>query len=242
MPDLALVLQLHQRADGFGVRHLRIRPVQLVERDLLELQPAQAALAGLAKVLWPPVRVPAPGTWPDLASFGCDHQIVGIRVQRIGDERLADLRAVRIGRVDEVDAELHRAPERRLCLIAVAWFAPDAPASDPHGAEAHPVHGQVSADADRSGGCRVCLPAHRSLPVRAQRSVRRREPSARYAWNVESMADTPRRTLTLAGERYDLAAGPVELLAARHAPRARLVLSGALVDDLARRDRHVDIR
>ena len=47
-------------------------------------------------------------------------------MQRLGDQLLADVRTVRVGGVDEVDAELDGPAEHRLGLVAVAGLAPDA--------------------------------------------------------------------------------------------------------------------
>ena len=58
---------------------------------------------------------------------------------------------VGVGGVDEVDAELDRAAQDRLRLVAVGGRAPDAGAGDPHRAEAEAVDGQVAADTDRAG-------------------------------------------------------------------------------------------
>ena len=56
--DLALVLELGQRADRVLDRHLRVDRVQLVEVDPLELQPPQRVLAAALEPLRPAVRLP----------------------------------------------------------------------------------------------------------------------------------------------------------------------------------------
>jgi hypothetical protein len=71
-----------------------IGAMELVQGDLLELQPAQAAVAGGAKVLGSTVRGPLVGTRPLEPALGGDHHVVGIRTECLGDERLADLRTV----------------------------------------------------------------------------------------------------------------------------------------------------
>jgi hypothetical protein len=46
--DLAFILQLGQRADRLGDRHPGIGPVELVQVNPVQPQPAKAALAGPA--------------------------------------------------------------------------------------------------------------------------------------------------------------------------------------------------
>lgn len=57
MADLALVLQLGQHADRLGDGHPRVGPAELVQVDPVEPQPGQAALASLAQVLGPVIRI-----------------------------------------------------------------------------------------------------------------------------------------------------------------------------------------
>ena len=148
MPDLALVLELLQRADRVLVRDLRIGRVQLVEVDPVEPQPPQARLAALLEPLGARVARPLAGTGPPQAALGRDHEPVRIRVERLGDQVLAHLRAVRVGRVDQVDAELHDAPEEALGLLRIVGRAPDALPGDPHGAEPEAVNLEVTADGE----------------------------------------------------------------------------------------------
>ena len=80
-----------------------------------------------------------------------------VRVQRLADQVLADVRAVAVGGVDEVDAELDRAAQDGAGVVEVGGRAPDAVAGDAHGAEAEPVDGEVAADGGRCvRWCTVC--------------------------------------------------------------------------------------
>ena len=67
----------------------RVGPVELVQRNLVQPQPLQAALARRAQVLGPAVGVPAARTRPDQAALGSDDEVVGIGVQGLGDQPLA---------------------------------------------------------------------------------------------------------------------------------------------------------
>src|SRR5215470_7537388 len=106
-------------------------------------------------MLGPAVGVPAARAGADQAAFGGDDQVVGIRVQRLGDQPFTDVWAVGIGGVDEVDAEFHHPPQRRLGLVFIRRLAPDAPAGDAHRAEAQPAYHQVAADLDAARRRRV---------------------------------------------------------------------------------------
>jgi hypothetical protein len=164
VPDLALVLQLGERADRLGQRHLPVRPVELVQRDLLEPEPPQAALARLPQVFRAPVGVPAARAGPDQAALGRDHQVVWVRVQRLGDQLFAHRWPVGVGGVDEVDAEFHHAPQRRDGPVPAGRFAPDPAPSDPHRTEPEAVDGQVAADVDGACCCGGWLRAHAAPP------------------------------------------------------------------------------
>jgi hypothetical protein len=144
LAHLALVLQFLQRPDRFLVRHPRVGAVQLVEVDRLDPQPPQRALAGLAQVLGPPFRLPLAGAGAQEAALGRDHQALGVGVQRLGQQLLADRGAVGVGGVDQVDAELDRAPQHRQRRLVVGRVAPDALAGDPHRAEPESPHLQLA--------------------------------------------------------------------------------------------------
>ena len=68
--------------------------------------------------------------------------------------RSADLGAVGVGGVDEIDAQLDRAAQDGDRLAVVGRLAPDAVAGDLHRAEAEPVDGKIAAD--REGAAPEC--------------------------------------------------------------------------------------
>jgi hypothetical protein len=153
--DLARVLQLDQRADGVLDRHRGVGPVELVERDLVELEPPQAALARLPQVVRMPVDRPLTGPGALQPALGGDHEVVRVRVERLADQLLADVRPVGVGGVDEVDAQLDRAAQHRLRLVPVGRRTPDPVPGDPHGPKPEAVDRQVPADVDRPSFVRV---------------------------------------------------------------------------------------
>ncbi len=73
-------------------------------------------------------------------------RFVGIRPQRLGDQVLGHLGAVRVGGVDQVDAALDEVAEQRAGGGRIGRFAPDAGAGDPHRAEAEAPDLEVAAE------------------------------------------------------------------------------------------------
>ena len=151
LAHLALVLQLLQRPDRLLVGDVGIGCVQLVEVDPLEPQAAQRALAGRAQVLRAPARLPPARPGRREAALGGDREALGIGMERLGDQFLADLRAVGVGGVDQVDAELERAAQDREGFLVVGRRSPDALAGDPHRAEAQPAYLEL-AEAEGADG------------------------------------------------------------------------------------------
>src|SRR6185437_14629895 len=154
LADLPLVLKILQRADRLLVRDLRIRGVQLVEVDPLEAEASQRALACLAQVLRAAIARPETVlalAVADGAALGRDDEVVRVGTERLGDQLLADLGAVGVGGVDQIDAELDRAPEHGDRFVAVRGRAEDFGAGDPHRAEAEPADLEV-AEGDGSWG------------------------------------------------------------------------------------------
>src|SRR5450432_3977467 len=78
--------------------------------------------------------------------FGRDQKIGRIWMQRLGDKTLGDYWPVRIGRIDEIDSQVDRAPQDGDRFRMVAWFSPDAGAGELHRAEAEPANGNVATD------------------------------------------------------------------------------------------------
>ncbi len=126
--------------------------MQLVEVDALDAQVTQRPLAGLAKVVGAPVTRPLARTAACQPALRGDHQPVGIGIQRVVDELLAEVRAVAVGRVDEVDAELDDAAQHVEHDVALLRRAPDAGTHDPHRAEAEAVNLEVAADRQAAAG------------------------------------------------------------------------------------------
>jgi hypothetical protein len=147
--DLALVLELLESTDRILVRDVRIGGMQLVQVDAVELQAPKAALAALPQPLGARVSRPLAGSGPAQAALRRDHEAVRIGMQRLGDQVLAHLWAVRVGGVDQIDSQLDDSPEQTLGLLRVVWRAPDALPCDPHGAKAEAMNLEVTPDGER---------------------------------------------------------------------------------------------
>ena len=61
------------------------------------------------------------------AGLGGDHQACGIRLERFGDQLLGDNRAVGVGGIDKVHAQLHGAAQRGQRAVAVRPEGPRCP-------------------------------------------------------------------------------------------------------------------
>src|SRR5271156_959472 len=92
--------------------------------------------------------VVGPLVWPRTvpSPLGCDYEIFFVGKQGLGDEFFADARAVRISRVDKVDAELTGAAQHRQRACTILGRPPDAVSGDAHRAEAQTIDGEFTAE------------------------------------------------------------------------------------------------
>src|SRR3989442_1263601 len=143
--DLAFALHVGERAERNLERYLRIDRMELIEIDALQPQALQAAFQILFEFFGSAVGVPAAGAWSRYAAFAADDQAFRIGMQGFGDQDLAGMGAVAFGGVEEVDAELCRAPQHPERLCAVAGLAPDAAiVDDAHRAESDAIDAQLT--------------------------------------------------------------------------------------------------
>ncbi len=151
MADLALGAQLGDGAHRVLERDRGVGAVQLVERHLVEAQPLEAAVERGAQVPRPAVGPPLAGAVAQQAALG-GHDDVAVGRQYLGDQLFAHVGPVRVGGVDEVDAQLDRPAQHGDGRVVVGGRAPDAPPRDAHGPEAEAVDRQV-AEGEAAGGC-----------------------------------------------------------------------------------------
>src|SRR6516165_3448747 len=135
MADLALVLEFLHEPELLLAGNLRVDAVQLPQVDGLDTEPAQAHEATLAQVLRAPDL--CPDTWAVARKAALRRDVDAVEgVQGLVDEVLGVLRSVRVGGVDEIDTKLRQSLEDGDRCVAVFRRAPNAIASDPHGAKA----------------------------------------------------------------------------------------------------------
>src|SRR4051812_42399622 len=125
--------------------------MKLEQRDLVEPETSQRALALALQVRRVAVHDPLARARPLEAGLGADHEVVRVRVERLRYQAFGDLRPVRVGRVDEVHAELDGPLEDAAALVGVVRLAPDPAPGQLHRAEAGPLPGQLAADVEGSG-------------------------------------------------------------------------------------------
>jgi len=147
---LPLGLKILESPHGFLVRHLRIRPVELVELDRVQSQAAERPLARLAQVVGIAIGIPLIRTGPHEPALGGDQEAFRVGMKGLGNQPPRSHPGRRIGGVDQVDAQVHSTAENGDRLIVVCRRAPDPFAGDPHRAE--PRGGGPGAR--RSAACR----------------------------------------------------------------------------------------
>jgi hypothetical protein len=148
VPDLTGLAQLGQRPNGFVEWHSRIGLMQLVQVDALQLQPLEATVERRAQVLGSPVRIPVVRTAAQQPPFGRDHQAHTVRMQRFGDQLLADIRPICIRRVDQRRAQVDCTTQQSLGRFAIRRVTPYALPCDAHRAKTKPAHWQLAGDVE----------------------------------------------------------------------------------------------
>ena len=128
--DLAGRDELVERGERLVDRRGRIGSVHLVQVDVVDLQPAQAVVAGL--------HDPAPRQAAALrivahrvAHLGGQHDLVAAAAQGLAEDRLGRAVVVHVGRVEQRDAGVDRPVDHAMALVDVGV----APAAEHHRAE-----------------------------------------------------------------------------------------------------------
>jgi hypothetical protein len=138
-------------AELIGLWHLRIDAMKLPQIDALHSEPAHAHEHALPQIFGTTERQPNVRTVPREPALRRDQHIF-VRMQRLANEIFADERSIRVGGVDEVDAELGELLERRFRRIQIGWRSPNASAGDAHRAEAETMYSRFTGDFERAGG------------------------------------------------------------------------------------------
>jgi|ERR1700727_2334568 hypothetical protein len=107
--------------------------MQLVKRNGLEVQTAQAQLDTLMKILRPPYGRCFCWSLAGNAPLGGDDQIGWVGMEGLVDEFLCDFRAIGVSRVDEVDAFRNGSAKNSLSVFTILRFSPCSFAYQAHG-------------------------------------------------------------------------------------------------------------
>jgi hypothetical protein len=99
--------------------------MQLIQIDPLQLQPLQTVVDALRQIFGPAIRHPLPGARPGVPALRRNQQSFRIRMERFGDEQFVNLRAIGIGGVDEIHAQLEGSAQDLLRFLAVRRPSPD---------------------------------------------------------------------------------------------------------------------
>ena len=86
------------------------------------------------------------------SALGPNHHPGGVGIEGLGDQFFRNIRTVRVGGIDEVDAQFNRAAQGGECRRLILGRAPDSLACNAHGSIAQTVHSEVAAQGDGSGG------------------------------------------------------------------------------------------
>ncbi len=78
------------------------------------------------------------------ADFGDEDEVAGVRVERVADELVDDVRAVEVAGVDVVDAGFDGGAQDSFGLFGVLGRPPDHGTGELHGAKAEAVHDAVA--------------------------------------------------------------------------------------------------
>jgi hypothetical protein len=99
--------------------------VQLEQVDAVQAEPPQAHLGLLAQVLGPPDRGTRSGPGGQ-DRLGGDQHVFGVRVDRLADDLLTDMGAVRVGGVDQLHAEFDGTTDDHAYEVLAALRVPRA--------------------------------------------------------------------------------------------------------------------
>jgi hypothetical protein len=111
----------------------RVHAVLVVEVDVIDAEPAERAVDRAAHVLGAAVGRPVHLIVVGDPELRRDHELVALAGDRLADELLVGAAAVHLGGVQEIDAELERAVDRRrrLFLVGLAVEGGHAHAAEP---------------------------------------------------------------------------------------------------------------
>src|SRR6202011_5607181 len=123
--------------------------------------PPQAPFARRLQMLRPSVFNPLVGTRSLEATLRRDNDAFRIGIQSLSNDSLADIGAVRVRRVNEIDPEFDCASHDANGLTPIRGFAPDSLPGEPHRPQSEPSHEEIIGNqqfAIAAGGLTSAIP------------------------------------------------------------------------------------
>jgi hypothetical protein len=117
--------------------------MKLIEVYSLETKTLKACLARFPEVLGTTVRGGTTTLVTDLSSLGRNHQVTGIRMERLRYQALATGWSVGVRCVDQIHPQLQGAAQQRPCRVRAIGRC------DSHGTKADAPHHEVAAESER---------------------------------------------------------------------------------------------
>src|ERR1700761_6672331 len=119
--------------------------MKLPQIDSVNLQKPQTKLGLLRQVLRPAYGGPFVRSLPRQPALGRNHHALRVRRQRLANQSFAYRRTIRVRRIDEVDAQLHRPPQQLFGVLPTLRLPPYAIARNAHGAKSKAVDLEIPA-------------------------------------------------------------------------------------------------
>jgi hypothetical protein len=146
VPDFSLLLQFREhgqlRFDRAFLRAQRGPDAQIHNVHAFDAEVAQIIVQPLGQLLAGVRRDPGFVRAANRAQFADDDQIVRIRIERLLDNLIHHVRAVKIRSVDVIYAGGDRFAQHGDRFVGIGGWAEDSRAAQFHGAVAHAVHGE----------------------------------------------------------------------------------------------------
>jgi hypothetical protein len=138
--QLAGLDQLGEGADGVFDRDLRVDAVLVIEIEVVGAKPAQRVVEGRAQVLGAAVLLALAARAVHDGELGCHDDAVSVGAERLSEKCLVGVGAVRLGGVEEGDAQVERAPD---CADGFGVVSAGARVEGGHPHRAEPETGDV---------------------------------------------------------------------------------------------------
>jgi len=205
-PDLPFPHETRHRANGLLYRRRGVDPMEVIEVDRVDVEPLQAPLARRADVIGLPANAALRGVRRIAQDAELRREDDPVAPARDGlpDELFVRVRAVHIGRVEEVEPGVEGRMDREDRLLVVAG---PVELRHPHAAEAHRRDGGA-VGAERTNVHTASLRPAIILPARArQKGVFWRACRSATRGGRRNSASRPLRTPTSAGHSCERKSG-----------------------------------